>query len=79
VLQNTGFSRWGSQAVLVKHTVQHTQKEMPKVAANLEGIPVSAPYSQYLLTNFTKEQGMFSTDAHNNEPADRKILTLITK
>jgi hypothetical protein len=79
VLQNTGFSKWGSQAVLVKHTVQHTQREMPKVAANIEGMPVSAPYSQYLLTNFTKEQGTFSTDPDHNEPVDKKIVTLIAK
>jgi hypothetical protein len=79
VLQDTGFTKWGSQAVLVKHTVQHTKREMPKAAANLEGIPVSAPYSQYLLTNFTKDQGSFSIDSDDNEPADRKIVTLIAK
>jgi hypothetical protein len=48
-------------------------------AVNIEkaGLPVSAPYSQYLLTDFMNEQGAFSPDADKAEPADRRIVTLI--
>jgi hypothetical protein len=77
VLQGCGFTKWGSQAVLVKHTVHYSQQKMPKAAVNLEGIPVSAPYSQYLLKDYTKEQGTFSMDGDQTEPSDQKILTLI--
>ncbi len=50
VLQRTGFQKWASQAVMVKHTVHYSQREMPRTAVNLEnaGVPVSAPYSQFL-------------------------------
>lgn len=79
VLQNTGFSKWGSQAVLVKHTVHYSQREMPKTAVNLEntGIPVSAPYGQYYLTDLLNEQGAFSPDPDNPEANNRQIVTLI--
>jgi hypothetical protein len=51
VLQRAGFEKWSSQAVLVKHTVHHSQREQPKTAVRIEnaGIPASAPYSQYYL------------------------------
>jgi hypothetical protein len=60
--------------------VNHSQREMPKTAVNLEkaGLPVSAPYSQYLLTDFMNEQGAFPADSDKAESVDRKILTLIT-
>jgi hypothetical protein len=79
VLKESGFTKWGSQAVLVKHTVHYRQQKMPKAAVNLEGVPVSAPYSQFLLTDFTKEQGAFVADSDKPEPADRIIVTLIAK
>ena len=49
VLQRAGFEKWSSQAVLVKHTVHHSQREQPKTVVRIEnaGIPASAPYSQY--------------------------------
>jgi len=47
-LQRTGFRLWGSQAVMVKHTVHHLQKAVPDLAAVLEarGISPSAPLVQ---------------------------------
>lgn len=47
-LERGGFRFWGSQAVMVKHTVQHLQAPMPKLAAVLDkqGMPVSTPYVQ---------------------------------
>jgi hypothetical protein len=80
VLQKTGFIKSGSQAVLVKHTVNHSQRELPKTAVNLEktGLPVSAPYSQYLLTDFINEQGAFVPDVDKAEIVDRRIVTLIS-
>jgi hypothetical protein len=40
-LERTGFRFWGSQAVMVKHTVQHLQKSMVKTAVlETGGIPV---------------------------------------
>ncbi len=46
-LERAGFRLWGSQALMVKHTVQHTQKTQPRTAVSLEGsgIPVSSPYT----------------------------------
>ncbi len=44
-LNRTGFSLWGSQAVMVKHTVKHQQRPLADITAVLEaqGIPASAP------------------------------------
>jgi hypothetical protein len=40
-LERTGFRFWGSQAVMVKHTVQHLQRAMVKTAVlETGGIPV---------------------------------------
>lgn len=40
-LERTGFRFWGSQAVMVKHTVQHLQRSMVKTAVlETGGIPV---------------------------------------
>ena len=36
-LERNGFSLWGSQAVMVKHTVHHTQKSVPDLSALVEG------------------------------------------
>lgn len=41
-LERRGFAFWGSQAVMVKHTVQHQQKPMRDLAAILEKQAVSA-------------------------------------
>ncbi|MCB9432087.1 MAG: hypothetical protein H6668_08885 [Ardenticatenaceae bacterium] len=41
-LERHGFAFWGSQAVMVKHTVQHQQKPMRDLAAILEKQAVSA-------------------------------------
>ena len=53
-LERNGFHLWGSQAVMVKHTVQHTKKPMPKINTVMEGqgVPVSSPYVQ----NFDKNE-----------------------
>jgi hypothetical protein len=44
-LERTGFSLWGSQAVMVKHTVHHLQKPLPDLSAALEakGVSPTAP------------------------------------
>ena len=44
-LERTGFSLWESQAVMVRHTVQHQKKGLSETTAVLEtqGIPASAP------------------------------------
>ena len=80
VLQNAGFTKWGSQAVLVKHTVHYSQRELPKAAVNLEkaGLPVSAPYSHYKLFELRNEKRAFSADPDVVEQSDRNIVTLIT-
>lgn len=69
-LESAGFRMWASQAVMVKHTVQHAGRPQPRAAAALEnvGIPVSAPYSQ----NFGEAGEMrMSTAATPGEPVDR--------
>ncbi len=45
-LERTGFSMLESQAVMVRHTVQHQKKGLSEATAVLEtqGIPASAPY-----------------------------------
>lgn len=48
-LMRNGFSLWGSQAVMVKHTVHHIKKLLPDLAASLEGkrgVSPSAPIVQ---------------------------------
>lgn len=48
VLQRCGFVFWGSQAVMVKHTVHHLRRPLPELTAVLEsqGITASAPMVQ---------------------------------
>ncbi|MBP6472262.1 MAG: hypothetical protein KBE23_19620 [Chloroflexi bacterium] len=47
-LNRAGFSLWGSQAVMVRHTVKHQRKPLEEPTAVLEaqGIPASAPMVQ---------------------------------
>lgn len=47
-LERIGFRIWGSQAVMVKHTVHHVQQSMPRLSAVMEGqgVPVSSPFIQ---------------------------------
>jgi hypothetical protein len=47
-MERAGFVLWGSQAVMVKHTVHHQKRPMPELTAALDaqGIPVSAPMVQ---------------------------------
>ncbi len=47
-LNRAGFSLWGSQAVMVRHTVKHQRKPLGEPTAVLEaqGIPASAPMVQ---------------------------------
>jgi len=45
-MERAGFVLWGSQAVMVKHTVQHLHKPATeaKTALDAQGLPVSAPF-----------------------------------
>lgn len=45
-MEQAGFTLWGSQAVMVKHTVHHQRKPLPdmKTAVDTQGVPVSTPY-----------------------------------
>lgn len=48
-LMRNGFSLWGSQAVMVKHTVHHIQKSLPDLATSMDGkrrVSPSAPIVQ---------------------------------
>jgi hypothetical protein len=47
-LQQAGFELWGSQAVMVKHTVHHSRKPLPELSAALEaqGVTPTAPMVQ---------------------------------
>jgi hypothetical protein len=74
ILQQMGFRKWGSQALLVKHTVHHGQREMPKMAVGLEktGIPVSAPFSQYYFNENVKDYGMGSPESESIEVESRR-------
>ena len=46
VLLDIGFESWGSQAVLVKHTVHHGRREQPQKAVAIEssGMPATSPF-----------------------------------
>ncbi|MCH5374081.1 MAG: hypothetical protein JJ992_08895, partial [Planctomycetes bacterium] len=57
-LQKIGFKSWGSQAVLVKHTVQHTRREQPQTAVSIESssMPVTSPYVQRYATEDNTDQ-----------------------
>lgn len=58
-LQGVGFTLWGSQAVMVKHTVQHLPRPLPELAAVLEsqGISASSPIVQrYLGPNGSRDK-----------------------
>jgi len=58
-LARAGFRLWGSQAVMVKHTVHHSQKSEPELSAALEaqGITPTAPYIQHYQTRSEKQNG----------------------
>lgn len=44
-MERAGFELWGSQAVMVKHTVHHTTKPLPELSTVIDGnrVPASAP------------------------------------
>lgn len=50
-LQGAGFTLWSSQAVMVKHTVQHLKRPLPELAAVLDsqGVSTSSPIVQRYL------------------------------
>jgi hypothetical protein len=50
VLQGMGFRYWGSQAVMVKHTVQHSRKNMPH---RLGAMPARVAPGSPLIQRFT--------------------------
>ncbi len=58
-LTRVGFQLWGSQAVMVKHTVHHSQKPRLELSAALEaqGITPTAPYIQPYQTRSEKQNG----------------------
>ena len=61
MLQRVGFTKWGSQAVLVKHTVHYSQRELPKMAVNLEkqAFPfrhLTASYKLFELRNENRDR-----------------------
>ena len=45
-LERAGFNIWGSQAVMVKHTVHHTRRPQSQMTVNIEnsGMPVTSPF-----------------------------------
>lgn len=69
VLQRAGFQKWGSQAILVKHTVHHSQTKMPARTTGIEkaGIPVSTPYSQSVSSQPSAHSGPVVTGASGPE------------
>ncbi len=44
-MERAGFEQWGSQAVMVKHTVHHTTKPLPELSTVIDKnrVPASAP------------------------------------
>lgn len=65
-LHRAGFSLWGSQAVMVKHTVKHQRKPVAEITAVLEGqgIPISAPIVQ----RFHRLHGNGKSSVHDRTP-----------
>lgn len=65
-LESSGFELWASQAVMVKHTVHHTQRAMPEanLAIDPQRIPASSPFiRQYEpLNEFRRETEAASRD-----------------
>jgi len=76
-LERAGFRLWGSQALMVKHTVQHTQKTQPRTAVSLEGsgIPVSSPYTPPTIEAKTTIR---VTAVTQEEPAESQARTHAT-
>ncbi len=62
-LARVGFQLWGSQAVMVKHTVYHSQEPKLELSAALEaqGITPTAPYIQHYQTRPEKQNGKPTT------------------
>jgi hypothetical protein len=76
VLERVGFEKWGSQAVMVKHTVYHTRREMPKPAVGLNntGLPVSTPYSRNYASNLIEYSGSYLGESGAHEPEQNQVL-----
>ncbi len=62
-LARVGFQLWGSQAVMVKHTVYHSQEPKLELSAALkaQGITPTAPYIQHYQTRSAKKNGKPTT------------------
>lgn len=58
VLEEIGFRMWGSQAVLVKHTVKHTPRKEPQLMVNVEnsGMPATSPFTNHFPIEGKKEE-----------------------
>jgi len=62
-LHRAGFSLWGSQAVMVKHTVKQQRKPLTELTAVMEaqGIPASAP----LVRHYQRPKNYGKTSVHD--------------
>ncbi len=57
-LEQTGFQIQGSQAVMVKHTVNHARRKEPQLKVNLEksGMPATSPFTNRYPIEGIKEE-----------------------
>ena len=78
-LEQTGFRIWGSQAVLVKHTVHHTRHGSPKLAVNLEnaGMPMTTPLVRRYPIKENDGRVSSLQDGHSRQSPERRS-TLIS-
>lgn len=69
-LNRAGFAFWGSQAVMVKHTVKQQKKSISELTAVLEaqGIPASAPFVQ----RFRPSRDHGKTSVHDRTPTNSR-------
>jgi hypothetical protein len=77
VIERAGFRLWGSQAVMVKHTVQHIQRPLSKTAVAMEnaGMPVSTPYAPH--GGETKRPETVRVMAGGKAPADQDLTQIV--
>jgi hypothetical protein len=70
-LSKLGFSLWGSQAVMVKHTVHHARKPLPELNAALEaqGVTPSAP----IVRHYQQHESERHSSAQNKDKRKMSI------
>ncbi len=79
-LEQTNFMPWGSQAVLVKHTVHHTRDKMPSLEMKIDrsGFPVSTPTIRSYPAAEPSHKVIGQSDkAHSKIKARKNIIGLI--